>query len=608
MSDTPFRASGFGVVTAEICKRLGDLGNEIMMLGWWSRTAATYSGLPVEPCPTCPKAASAAIVRLTADFRPDYLITLSDIPWISYLADDKVRDALSRGGVRWCIYYPVDGVLPNGGLPTGWVRVLSKADAAVTMSEFGEAASARSGIVSTMIPHGCDTELFRPPANKETAKRRLGYDGKFVILSDARNHRRKLIPRALDIVRRLNIPASKLVFHLHTNSEPLEDAEAYRYNVRADLDLLRVRFATGLRNSASRSDLSMLELANLYSAADVHLLTSFGEGFGLSTLQAASSGVVPIAPANSASTELVSNHGFAISCDSSTVDEFGLIREFIDRGRAVSVLQDLYRDPDLLRARSAAARSFALDYSWDRVVQRWDAFLNGCRQTPPLTQLRSHRAWEQSCQHFPQPAAALGTPKSFRLRPSGHEQSVLPLPWIGVPTRLDHNNKAGENPQTLVLADPSCASELLPLERLFPGIRVLKIPIPSSFGRKDLYNSTEGAMLVVDPENRLRPGLDFICALRGVSFIGKSKLWPPVRGGRLLLRARLVLTDYAFSERRLWMARERARNAIGAAIQRSQDHWFSADGIWHHTTIPAETDGALSAARGSQENCNPECP
>src|SRR5205823_2183921 len=125
-------------------------------------------------------------------------------------------------------------------------------------------------------------------------------------------------------------------------------------------------------------ELSIEDLAALYSAADVHLLTSFGEGFGLPTLQAASCGVVPVAPANSASSELVGGHGFAISCDSSSTDEFGLVRHFIDRQEAAGALQELYENPDLLAARAAAARCFALAYDWDTIARRWDGLF--CRR------------------------------------------------------------------------------------------------------------------------------------------------------------------------------------------------------------------------------------
>jgi len=563
MSDTPFRASGFGIVTGEICKRLAGFGYDILILGWWSRKVARYFGLQVEPCPSCPAMASAAIAKHVADFQPNYLVTLGDVPWLSYLAGDAVQKVLSRDDVKWFIYYPVDAVLPDGGLPATWAKVVLKADTPVTMSKFGVDASARSGISATLIPHGCDTQLFCPPPNKHEAKRRLGYEGKFVILTDARNHRRKLLPRSLDIVRRVKIPADRLVFHLHTNTEPQEDTESYSYDVRADIDLLGLRFATGLRDSIDPAGLSMRELAALYSAADVHLLTSYGEGFGLPTLQAASAGVVPIAPANSASTELIGSHGFAIPCDSSATDEFGLVREFVDRRQTVAVLEELYRNPGLLHVRSEAARNFALTYNWDGVVERWDALLRERRQMSPHLCRRSPNGQPRPLLARP---IAPDVPEKLARRPSGHDESVLPVPWIGVPTRLDRRRRSGSaTTPSLVLAEVSYVERLLPLERLFPGVRVQKVSIPGSPAHRDLFEFVGKATLVVDPTAQLRPKLDLFCAVRGVSFLGKSRFWPPVSGRDPLLQARLLLTDYALSEARVSTARARADSASNAS-------------------------------------------
>jgi glycosyl transferase family 1 len=387
--------------------------------------------------------------------------------------------------------------------------------------------------------------LFRP-ASKADAKRRLGYEGKFVILADARNHRRKMISRALDIISRLDFPTGKLVFHLHTNREPQEDRESYQYDVQTDIELLKLESITRL----SERDFAPPVIARLYQAADVHLLTSFGEGFGLPTLQAASTGVVPIAPANSASTELVGRHGFAISCDSSSIDEFGLVRHFIDREKAVSVLHQLSDDPGLLHARSTAARRFAIAYDWDRVVHRWDSLF---RQFEKLGLRAPNTALAGSSESpFNQPGHLEGA----RRRPTGHSQSILPLPRIGVPTRVRPPNPSTTAP--IVLAEASCVAQLQQLERLFPRLRIEAVALSSLPAAAQLAALAERADLVVDPREWPENPLDLICALRGVSFLGKSRFWLPVPSRSLLLQARFLLTDYAAAERRILVARQRA--------------------------------------------------
>jgi glycosyltransferase involved in cell wall biosynthesis len=556
LSDAPSKASGFALVTREVCRRLIHLGHEIAILGWWSSVRAQWNGLSVTPCPVDPHEASELIAATLAEIHPDVLVTLGDVPWLSWVASPLVQSALSDHNTKWCIYYPVDGTCPDGGLPRGWADVLSMADLPVTMSAFGAAASARSGIPAAWIPHGCDIDIFRPPPCKDTAKRRLGYDGRFVILSDTRNHRRKLIPRALDIIHRLKGARDGFVFHLHTSAKPQEDAESYRYDVRTDVELLGLKMVYGVREHDS-ADLSMSELAGLYAAADVHLLTSFGEGFGLPTLQAASAGAVPVVPANSASLGFVGDHGLAVPCDSWTHDEFGLLRGFIDRDRAASVLEMLYANRDLLAARSAAARQFALAFSWDRIVVRWNDCLRRCADRRRSTAvLRGAGALKR---HWSEPSGSIST-----RRPTGHEASVLPIPRIGVPTRLEGTSAHSESRQALtILAAPPYDRSLRILERLFPGTRVLSLDSWSP--ERDPQHLTEAAVLVVDPTG-LIDGIDVACAASGTSYLGKSSFWPKMPGETLLTQARCLLTDYPLAERRLAVARSRAGFGPVAAV------------------------------------------
>lgn len=567
------------MVTGEVCTRLAGLGHEVRILGWWSEVGETLSEIEVYPCPVDPAAAVLAIARTVREFKPHYLVTLGDIPWVSYLGADDFLKFLHALGTKWCLYYPVDGTLANGRLPAEWARILSRTDIPVTMSSFGKVASARSGIKAAVIPHGCNTKLFRPPRNKSEAKRRFGYEQKFVVLSDVRNHRRKLIPRALDIIRRLRVSDDNFVFHLHTNTEPKEDLESYCYDVFADIKLVRPSLRKSIRTSASAAGLCICELADLYAAADVHLLTSFGEGFGLPTLQAASAGVVPIVPANSANVELVKKHGFAVPCDSCALDEFGLVRKFIDRAQAALVLQKLYDDPHLLQKQSQASRRFALDFSWDCVVRQWDILLH---KHLTRAEYGSRGTWKKSRASVPPIRSHFVN--SRQLRPTGHDVRVLPVPWIGVPTRLELRRKhALTGTNAVIIINASHAARLRVMTTLFPGTHLIEV-LPCKHSEDELQQLIGNATLVIDPRAELR-GVDRKCAVHGVNYLGKSQLWPCMgtltRG--LLDKARLLLTDYPLSEYRLSIARRRlaehnssdcdSRAAASLGPAKTKDQW-----------------------------------
>src|SRR5262249_48223790 len=179
-----------------------------------------------------------------------------------------------------------------------WTRILQCADLPVAMSRYGAEASASNGVVAEYIPHGVDTAVFRPAADRTGAKRALDVEGRFVVLSDARNQPRKLIPRTLEIFRRFARGKPDVLLHLHCDpDDPAARSREYCYDLRADIAMLGLEGQVRLtsRMSISRG-LSLQELASLYQAADVHLLGSTGEGFGLPTLQAPAAGVGPMAP------------------------------------------------------------------------------------------------------------------------------------------------------------------------------------------------------------------------------------------------------------------------------------------------------------------------
>ena len=382
-----------------------------------------------------------------------------------------------------------------------------------------------------------------------------------VILSDVRNHRRKMIPRALDVVQKLNIPANKLIFHLHTNSETQEDFESYRYNVRADIEILGLDFVVGPRNGMPSSSLSMSELADLYAASDVHLLTSFGEGFGLPTLQAASAGVVTVVPANSASIELVEGHGFAIPCDLSSTDEFGLRRTFINRRKAAGTLETLYHDSRLLHASSEAARNFALQYNWNNIVRRWDKLLAETKTSlglnielkPTVSNQVSDR---RSSPHDPKLRSLSHVPKVTRHRPSGHTISALPLPMIGIPVRLELRREThlSLTPPSIIV-ELSVLMHLRQLHDLFPGLIVQGVTNSELDVHEVIKEFINKAALVVDPDGKLNPCLDELCAVAGINYLGRSTFWSPVTGGSLLFQVRRLLTDHPYCEARVLSAR-----------------------------------------------------
>jgi len=386
MSDSPTSPSGFGNVSRFVCAGLAQRGHQVSILGWQAHgSPEPWNGCTLYPVRHDGFGADVLLIYLQR-LQPDILVTLADVWWLTFIANPIIAGFMRTAGIPWALYYPIDGDMGQGRLPSSWVHILQTVDLPIAMSEYGREVSRANGLIPAYIPHGVDTSVFCPPADRRAAKRAIGYDGKFVILSDARNQPRKLIPRTLEIFRRFAEEKRDVLLHLHCDpDDPAAQTVEYYYDLRADIEFLglcdKVRLTTGM---SVATGLTLEKLAAIYQASDVHLLSSWGEGFGLPTLQAAAAGVVPMASDYTASRELVLGHGEPIRVQRFVADHFGLRRALIDIDDAAGCLERLYRDRRLLASKSTAAQHFAEAYDWRQVVPQWHALLEN--KVPPLRQ------------------------------------------------------------------------------------------------------------------------------------------------------------------------------------------------------------------------------
>jgi glycosyltransferase involved in cell wall biosynthesis len=378
MSENPSSPTGLGNITRFVCGGLADFGHHVSIIGGPKQGRLVrfrrYTVYPAGNYKSDARAFLAVLERL----RPDVLITLSDPQRLSHIAEPTIHRFLGDNRIPWVHYCAIDSDMGKNRLPNATLTFLRRADLLISASHYNCRLLGANGLSAEYIPHGVDTTIFCPPPDKARAKRALGYDNKFIILSDARNQIRKLWPRTLDIFRRFAAGKDDVVLHLHCDPyDYAADLAEYRYDILADVQFLKlgekVRFTRGF--SCARG-ISLSRLAALYQSADVHLLASYGEGFGIPTLQAASAGVVPFAVAYSASHELVRGHGEPIRVRRYVQADQGMRRALIDVDEAVARLERLYRDRALLKSKSEASRRFAEAYSWSRLMPEWHEYLN----------------------------------------------------------------------------------------------------------------------------------------------------------------------------------------------------------------------------------------
>ena len=247
------------------------------------------------------------------------------------------------------------------------------------MSQYGREVTLPMAWRPAYVPHGVDTAIFRPPVDRVRPNAGLGIEDRFVVLSDARNQPRKLLPRLLDIFDRFARRPSDVVLHLHC--DPADPAARGRPSTTTTLRPMSSSSGLGdkVRFTSRDVDPGRPRRSRTWRRStrppDVHLLASWGEGFGLPSLQAAATGVVPLASDYTASRELVAGHGEPIRVAAYVPDQFGIRRALIDIEDAVARLDRLHRDRDLLARKSAEARRFAEAYDWSRLLPQWGDLL-----------------------------------------------------------------------------------------------------------------------------------------------------------------------------------------------------------------------------------------
>jgi hypothetical protein len=470
------------------------------------------------------------------------------------------------------------------------------------MSRYGQRIVRHCGIDCDYIPHGVDLEVFSPPGDREVAKEAVGAGGHFLVLSDSRNQPRKLLPRLLDVFARFAVGRPDVLLHLHTDpDDEFANSAQYSYDVRADVAQLgiegQVRFTEGFR-MGPRAGLPIEELARHYQAADIHVLVSSGEGFGLPTLQAAAAGAVPMATDYSASAELVEGHGEALPVGAWMQSQFGIRRALVDVDAAVDRLVRLYGDRRHLQERSDRSRSFALAYGWENVVDAWHrriiALGESRRRGGRLR--RTGRAPRQIVEHTLVDGGTSVTVKMQRVELGRLESTILAdarahdpeirLPAAPRPCQVGGVKvlrRAG-----LVCLGPTGADEtaLVALQAIFPILRGWVPPADPEEARYELVQS----VLVLNAGGALPQALLLDAALFGVPCVGPAStalqgvLWPDlVANDEAAARrlARRLLTDPAELLRVVEAARwrlERAgpvdESAVVASLRRLHAaHW-----------------------------------
>jgi glycosyltransferase involved in cell wall biosynthesis len=293
--DTP---TGYGNQAKQLISRLVADGHEVHVFANYGQIAGVrdWNGVPIWPQGGAQY--SLDVVDDYADFvDPDLILTLYDV-WV-LKGVWKERRVASWVPID---HYPV----------TPEVRRWAKEHDVVAMSRFGQDSLRQEGIESTYIPHAIE-RVFTPTPS-DVRERMKVPDDAFLVTINAANigvtPPRKAWSENLQAMAAFMRRHDDVYLYIHTdllrpNGLPIPiliDALGMPHERLRKVDLMGYR--AGLIDEE--------ELARIYSASDILLACSKGEGFGIPVLEAMACGTPAVVSDFSAQPEIVGDTGWKV--------------------------------------------------------------------------------------------------------------------------------------------------------------------------------------------------------------------------------------------------------------------------------------------------------
>jgi glycosyltransferase involved in cell wall biosynthesis len=362
--DAPWSVTGYGQQTALLAPRLRDAGHEVAISAFWGLAGGMldWDGIPVYPSGQ-DLYGNDMLAGHARHFDAELVITLMDM-WV--LSPDLLSSL------------PVACWMPVDTEPLGKAnyRVLTAAGSVipVAMSAFGRDRLAEAGFRPCYVPHGIDTSLFAPPADRDACREALGVTGKFVIGINAANKDvfRKGYPEQFAAFARLHArhPDTALAVHAQTAVAGALDLRA----LAARLGILDAVFLAP-QYEYTAGLITPRQMASWYGALDLYSGCSYGEGFGLPLVEAQSCGVPVVVTNASAMTELC-GAGWKVGGERLwyPVQQAWWVKPSVDA--IARIYEKAYTDRRVLAAKAAKARDFAVAYDADTVfAEHWSSVL-----------------------------------------------------------------------------------------------------------------------------------------------------------------------------------------------------------------------------------------
>ena len=393
--------SGYGMQTAQVLHRLAKDGHEVAL-------SANHGAAVMMNCAHGHPIFPEGLIRYSLDAAPDNIRGwVGDQPGFGVILFDlwPLNGVDGFKELNLACWTPVDH---DPAPPMVAKFLLDGGHHAIAMSRFGEERLLKAGVPRdelTYIPHAIDMSVFKDSGKGAREAMGIPADAFLVITNAANRGRipvRKGFGEMADVMARLMADRSDVYWMIHT--EPNGHSEGVnipRLVASLGIDQQRVRYP---HPAHYRNGIPDHAIAQMYSAGDLHMLLSMGEGFGIPTVESQACGVPSLVSNFSAQPELLGPHGRAVPVqrvwDEYQASWFGIA----NTAAAYAAAQEVYEETKagkIDRAAIAAAMSrydadAVYEASWKPLVARMGARRPRTPSTAPTPLNRAQRRQQKA--------------------------------------------------------------------------------------------------------------------------------------------------------------------------------------------------------------------
>lgn len=356
LTDSCTLKSGLGRVGKELALRFHKDKFQVAYAGWGFGNMPHDFPFHIYPINKGSQTEAREVLLTIKNWQADIVLTIGDI--FNFLYLPKVAENLTKKP-RFIGFLTVDGE----PLSYSWLDTLRLFDKIVVQSEYGKKQIdvLDERIAPEVAYLGVDQRVFYPLRGNK--------DKIFKILNVSQNTDRKNIPATIKAFAEFARNKDNTLLCLVCDSR-----DPNGYDLREIIFNLKIENKVRIVEVNTRQGISDEDLNKLYNQADVSVLSSCGEGYGLSINESFATDTVPIATDFTSMTELLADgRGILIEPESYIYGARNLVRAIISHKGLIDALETTYQrimGNIGLKSYIQKGREFVKNLTWDNCYRK----------------------------------------------------------------------------------------------------------------------------------------------------------------------------------------------------------------------------------------------